>query len=58
MLDAYQVFCELWASREYQDMSAKKRKSGELTGTHAFGANGYVHMGQRMVNPHIYICIS
>jgi hypothetical protein len=45
MSDAYQTFCELWASPEYQEMSAKKRKSAELTGTHAFGANGYVHMG-------------
>jgi hypothetical protein len=32
-----------------------KRKSGELTGTHAFEADGYVRMGQRMVSPHIYI---
>jgi hypothetical protein len=51
MPDAYQVFCELWAYPEYQEKSAKKRKLGELTGTHAFGADGYVHMGQRVVNP-------
>jgi hypothetical protein len=53
MLDAYQAFCELWASPEYQEKSAKKRKLGELTGTHAFGTDGYVHMGQRVVNPRI-----
>jgi hypothetical protein len=45
MPDAYQTFCELCASPEYQEMSVKKRKSGELTGTHAFGADGYVRMG-------------
>jgi hypothetical protein len=38
MPDAYQTFCELWASLEYQEKSVKKRKTGELTGTHAFGA--------------------
>jgi hypothetical protein len=43
---AYQAFCELWASPEYQEKSAKKRKLGELTGTHAFGVDGYVCMGQ------------
>jgi hypothetical protein len=53
MPDAYQAFCELWASLEYQEKLAKKRKSGELTGRHAFGADGYVRMGQRVVNPHI-----
>jgi hypothetical protein len=46
MPDAYQALCELWASPEYQEKSAMKRKSTELTGTHAFGADGYVHMGQ------------
>jgi hypothetical protein len=50
---AYQDFCELWAFPEYHEKSAKKRKSGEFTGTHAFGVDGYVCMGQRMVNPHI-----
>jgi hypothetical protein len=53
MSDAYQAFCELWASLEYQEKSAKKRKSGELTRTHAFGVDGYVRMSQRMVNTHI-----
>jgi hypothetical protein len=46
MPDAYQAFCVLWASLEFQEKSAKKRKSGELTGTHVFGADGYVRMGQ------------
>jgi hypothetical protein len=46
MPDAYRVFCELWASSEYQEKLAKKRKSGELIGTRAFGADGYVRMGQ------------
>jgi hypothetical protein len=54
MPDAYQAFCEIWASPEYQEKSTKKRKSEELTGTHAFGADGYVCMGQRVVNPLIY----
>jgi hypothetical protein len=54
MPDAYQAFCELWASPEYQEMPAKKRKSGEFTETHVFGADGYVCMDQRMVNSHIY----
>jgi hypothetical protein len=32
-----------------------KKNNGELTGTHVFGAaNGYVRMGQRVVNSHIY----
>jgi hypothetical protein len=31
MRDAYLSFCELWASPEYQEKLAKKRKSGELT---------------------------
>jgi hypothetical protein len=53
MPDAYQAFCELWATSEYQEKSTKKRKAGELTGIHAFGANGYVCMSQRMANPHI-----
>jgi hypothetical protein len=53
MSEAYQALCELWASPKYQEKLAKKRKSGELIGTHAFGANGCVRMGQRMVNPHI-----
>jgi hypothetical protein len=55
MSDAYQAFCELWASTEYQEKSAKKRKSMELTRTHVFGADRYVCMGQRVVNPRIYI---
>jgi hypothetical protein len=46
MPDAYRAFCELWASPECQEKLAKKRKSGELTGTHMFGADGYVRMGQ------------
>jgi hypothetical protein len=46
-------FCELWVSPEYQEKSAKKRKSGELTIPHMFGAVGYVRRGQRAVNPHI-----
>jgi hypothetical protein len=53
VLDAYQDFCELWASPGYQNKSAKKRKSRELTGTHTFGADGYICMGQRVVNPRI-----
>jgi hypothetical protein len=53
MPDAYEAFSELWASPEYQEKSAKKRKSGELTGTHMFEADGYVRMGERVVNPHI-----
>jgi hypothetical protein len=53
MPDAYQAFCELLSSPEYQEKSAKKKKSGELTGTHTFGTDGYVCMGQRMVNPQI-----
>jgi hypothetical protein len=53
MPDACESFCELWASPEYKEKSAKKRKSGELTAPHMFGADGYVHMGQRVVNPHI-----
>jgi hypothetical protein len=31
----------------------KKRKLEELTTPHTFGANGYVRMGQQVVNPHI-----
>jgi hypothetical protein len=46
MRDAYLSFCELWASPEYQEKSAKKRKSGELTAPHTFGADRYVCMGQ------------
>jgi hypothetical protein len=53
MQDAYLSFCELWASPEYQEKSAKKRKLEELTTPHTFGANGYVRMGQQVVNPHI-----
>jgi hypothetical protein len=52
MRDAYLSFCDLWASPEYQEKSAKKRKSGELTAPHTFGVGGYIHMGQRAVNPH------
>jgi hypothetical protein len=54
MPDAYQTFCELRASTEYQEKSAKKRKSGELTRRHAFGADRHVHMGQRVANPRIF----
>jgi hypothetical protein len=53
MTEVYQTLCELWASPEYQEKSAKERKSGELTGTHTFGADGNVCMGQQVVNPHI-----
>jgi hypothetical protein len=53
MPDAYQSFCELSASPEYQEKSAKKGKSGELTRTQTFGADGYVCMSQRALNPHI-----
>jgi hypothetical protein len=53
MPDAYQSFCELWVSPKYEEKSAKKRKLRELTGTQVFGADGYVCMGQRIVNPHI-----
>jgi hypothetical protein len=53
MPDAYQSFCELWTSPEYQEKSTMKRKLGELTRTHAFGADGYICMGQRVVNLHI-----
>jgi hypothetical protein len=55
MTDAYQTLYELWASPEYQEKSAKKRKSGAASGTHLFGGDGYVRMGQRVINPHIYI---
>jgi hypothetical protein len=58
MTEVYQTLCELWASPEYQEKSAKKRKSGELTGTHTFGADGNVCMGQQVVNPHIYFFIN
>jgi hypothetical protein len=58
MPDAYHAFCELWASPEYQEKSANKRKSWELTGTHVFGVDGYVRMGQRVVNPRIYFFIN
>jgi hypothetical protein len=37
-----------------QENLVKKRKSGEFTAPHTFGADGYVYMGQRAVNPHIY----
>jgi hypothetical protein len=57
MLDAYQAFCELWASLEYQEESTKKRKSGELTGTHAFAVDGYVYMDQCVVNPRIFFSL-
>jgi hypothetical protein len=46
MIEAYQTLCELWASPEYQEKSAKKWKSGVVCGTHTFGANGYAYMGQ------------
>jgi hypothetical protein len=45
MIEAYQTLCELWASPEYQEKSAKKRKSGAASRTQAFGADGYVCMG-------------
>jgi hypothetical protein len=31
------LFCELWASLEYQEKLAKKRNFGELTARHTFG---------------------
>jgi hypothetical protein len=52
MIEAYQALCELWASPEYHEKSAKKWKSGAVSRTHVFGAHGYVRTGQRMVNPH------
>jgi hypothetical protein len=58
MTDAYHALYELWASPEYQEKSAKKRKSGAASGTHLFGGDGYVRMGQRVINPHIYIFIT
>jgi hypothetical protein len=48
------LFCELCASPEYQEKSAKKRKSGELIAPHTFGVDGYVCRGQRGVNPQLY----
>jgi hypothetical protein len=54
MIEAYQALCELFASPEYQEKSAKKKWPVEVSGTHAFGTNGYICMGQRMVNSHIY----
>jgi hypothetical protein len=53
MIEAYQTLCELWDSPEYQEKSAKKRKSAEASGTHMFWGDGYVRMGQRVVNPHV-----
>jgi hypothetical protein len=53
MPDAYQAFCELWASSKYQEKSAKKKTSGELIETHAFRVDGYFCMGQQMINPNI-----
>jgi hypothetical protein len=58
MRDAYLSFCELWASLEYQEKLATKRKSGEVTAPHTFGADGYIRMGQRVVNPHICFFIT
>jgi hypothetical protein len=34
--------------------SQQRKKLEELTGTHMFVADGYVRMGQRVVNPHIF----
>jgi hypothetical protein len=31
---------------------SKENEVRELTGIHAFGADGYVCMGQQVVNPH------
>jgi hypothetical protein len=53
MIEAYHALCELWASPEYQEKSVKKRKSGAVSRTLAFGADGYICMGQQMVNHHI-----
>jgi hypothetical protein len=53
MTEAYQTLCELWASPEYQEKSEKKRKSGAASRRHMFGADGYVHLGQQMVNDRI-----
>jgi hypothetical protein len=53
MTEAYQALCELWASPEHQDKSKKKKKSGAISVKHTFRADGYVHLGQRMVNSHI-----
>jgi hypothetical protein len=54
MTEAYQAFCEIWASLKYQEKSTKKRKSGAASETHTFGGDGYVRMGQRVVNPHFF----
>jgi hypothetical protein len=53
MTEAYQTFCEIWASPKYQEKLAKKRKSRVASRTHAFGGDGYVRMGQQVVNPQI-----
>jgi hypothetical protein len=53
MTEAYQALCELCASPEYHEKSAKKRKLGAVFGTHVFGADGYIHLGQQMVNHRI-----
>jgi hypothetical protein len=57
MPDAYQAFCGLWDSLAYQEKSAKKRKSLEVTRTHAFGADGYFCMGQQVVNPCVFFSL-
>jgi hypothetical protein len=53
MTKAYQTLCELWVSPEYQEKSKKKRKLGVAAVQHTFGADGYIHMGQRIVNSRI-----
>jgi hypothetical protein len=53
MTEVYQALCELWDCPEYQEKSEKKRKSGAYSGKHMFEGDGYVRLGQRMVNPHI-----
>jgi hypothetical protein len=49
MPDAYHAFCELWASPEYQEKSANKRKSWELTGTHMFAFTGILRVARHSV---------
>jgi hypothetical protein len=49
MLDAYMAFCEICASPEYQKMLAKKRKSGELIGTHVFAFTSILRAARHSV---------
>jgi hypothetical protein len=53
MTEAYQTLCELWASPEYQKIE-KKRMSGACSRKAMLGGDGYVCLGQQMVNPHLY----